>query len=102
MSANESRPKAAPEAVVATATSVDRAADIARMARRHEYAVRVVFERADHVFCSQVMTNLYAAERKVRRCHERGLSASMSLVRIVPVPMVTSDDLALVAGGEQW
>lgn len=61
------------------------ARDVLARVKRHDFAVRVVFERADGVVCSQIYASLDAAERRVRRCHERNLAASMCLVRLVPV-----------------
>ena len=78
--------------------------DFAARARRHDYAVRVVSERADGVLVTQLMTDLPAAERKRRRTHERGLRCELHLVRITPVgltplPMVpTVEHLAELLG----
>lgn len=70
--------------------------------RRHDYAVVVLAERADGVVVSQVYQHLAAAERRVRNTHERGLAASMHLVRLVPVPWTVAADLALEdIGGER-
>lgn len=66
--------------------------------RPHMFAVLVVAERADGVLVSQVFMSLDAAERKVQRTRDRGLSASLTLVRIAAVPLVTAEDLALVGG----
>lgn len=70
------------------------ARDLAARARRHDHGVLVLAERRDGVVTSQVFANLDAAERKVARTHERGFTASLTLVRIVPVPHVTLDELA--------
>ncbi|TWE13262.1 hypothetical protein [Rudaeicoccus suwonensis] len=75
-------------------------ADLIARAKRHDYAIRVVFERADGRVCSQMYADLSAAERKQVRCHERGLQATLTLVRLVPVHHVTADLLALVDGGD--
>ena len=64
-------------------------------ARRHDYAVLVLAERADGIVVSQVYQHLGAAERRVRRTHERGLAASVHLVRLVPVPWTAGVDLTL-------
>lgn len=71
-------------------------------ARRHDYAVLVLAERADGIVVSQVYQHLSAAERRVRRTRERNLAASMHLVRLVPVPWSAAVDLALdELGGEE-
>lgn len=57
-------------------------ADIEARAQRVEFALLVLSERADGVICSQLYTNLKAAERKVARTRERNLSARMTLVRL--------------------
>lgn len=60
-------------------------ADLASRARRHDHGVLVLAERRDGIVTSQVFADLAAAERKVWRTRERGLSASLQLVRLVPV-----------------
>lgn len=72
---------------------------LARRARRHDYAVRVVSERRDGVLVTQYMTDLPAADRKRRRTLERGLRCELHLVRIIPVglPLDTSTVPAEVA-----
>jgi hypothetical protein len=70
--------------------------DVAARAARHDYALRVVSQRADGILVTQFYTNLPAAERKVTRTRDRGLSADLSLVRITPVPWATLADV----GGE--
>lgn len=67
--------------------------DLAARARRHDHGVLVLAERKDGTVLSQVYSNLPAAERKVQRTRERGLSASLVLVRITPVPLVHLDEL---------
>ena len=69
--------------------------DILSRARRHDYAVVVLAERADGIVVSQVYQHLAAAERRVRRTHERGLVASMHLVKLTPVPWTAGVDLTL-------
>lgn len=66
--------------------------DLAARARRHDHGVLVLSERKDGTVVSQVYSNLPAAETKVWRTRERGLSASLVLVRIVPVPHVHLDE----------
>lgn len=60
------------------------------LASVRNYAVLVSAERADGIVASQLYTNLAAAERKVKRTRDRGLSASLTLVQIVaataPIP----------------
>ena len=95
---NESRPGAAiPEAAQSLGGDYGDSTDLARRARRHDYAVRVVSQRRDGVLVTQFYSNLPAAEAKVLRTRERGLMASLSLVRLVPVPFVMLDELE---GGE--
>ena len=67
--------------------------DLERRARRHDHGVLVLAERRDGVVTSQVFADLAAAERKVWRTRERGLSASLALVRLVPVPVVDLAEL---------
>lgn len=69
--------------------------DILSRARRHDHALLVVAERADRVVTTQVFMSLEAAERKVARTHERGLVASMHLVKLTPVPWTAGVDLTL-------
>lgn len=80
---------------------IPQSTDSGQTPRPHMYAVLVVSERKDHVLVSQVFMSLASAEKKVQRTRERGLSASLTLVRITAVPFVTAEDLALVGGGEQ-
>ena len=77
--------------------------DILSRARRHDHALLVVAERADRVITTQVFMSLEAAERKVARTRERGLAASLHLVRVSVVPFVTADDLDVLRelGGER-
>lgn len=76
---------------------------VARPVRRKVYAVLVAAERADGRVVTQVYTSLHAAERRVLRTRERGLSAWVEMVRLVPVPLVSQALLALVGdlGDEQ-
>jgi len=98
VSANERRPEGAASEAPAKVTTQQptRQDDLALLARRHDYALLVVAERSDGVVTSQVYTNLTAAERKVTRTRERGLTATLTLVRLVPVPRIVLEDLALV------
>lgn len=73
-------------------------ATVGALVLRHEYAIVVRSERRDGVMVEQVMTNLPAAERKVHRTRERGLSAGMTLVRLVPVASATMSLEALIGG----
>lgn len=94
----ERRPNLAAEAASKTFPGVTAdSTDLARRARRHDYAVRVVSQRRDGVLVTAFYSNLPAAEAKVLRTRERGLMASLSLVRLVPVPFVMLDELE---GGE--
>lgn len=60
--------------------------DIAALARRHDYALRVVTERSDGVLVTQLFTSMHPAERKVARTRERGLRAHVTLVKLTAVP----------------
>lgn len=73
--------------------------ELASRARRHDHGVLVLAERRDGVVVSQVFADLAAAERKVQRTRERGLSASLTLVRLVPLPHVTPEALEALGGG---
>lgn len=68
-----------------TPQSIALAADALILARRVDYAVLVVAQRRDGVLVSQVFTTLAAAEKKVTRTRDRGLLASLTLVRLTPV-----------------
>lgn len=57
----------------------------------------VLAERRDGIVTSQVYADLGAAERKVWRTREKGLQASLQLVRLVPVPFVAVDELEAVS-----
>lgn len=77
------------------ASNLNHAADstnLAARARRHDHGVLVLAERRDGIVTSQVFADLAAAERKVWRTRERGLSASLQLVRLVPVRHIDLDD----------
>ncbi|HET8536115.1 MAG TPA: hypothetical protein VFL73_02945 [Solirubrobacteraceae bacterium] len=95
MSAKRNRPtgnRAAQQtAGKASEHSLARPTDAPLLAKRRDYGVRVTFERADGRVCAQVFANLDAAERKARRCRERGLLAQLHLVRLVPVGVVPDD-----------
>lgn len=82
------------QGVQATAHSTD----LAARARRHDHGVLVLAERKDGIVTSQVYSNLPAAEAKVWRTRDRGLSASLRLVRLVPVGHVDLDELG---GGDR-
>lgn len=60
-------------------------ADLLARAARHDYGLRVTWERADGRICTQTYASLSTAERKVQRTRERGFRAHMQLVQIVPV-----------------
>jgi hypothetical protein len=92
----ESRPRQESGPVSSTTQHGTRPGDVALLARRHDYALLVVAERSDGVVASQVYTNLTAAERKVTRTRERGLTATLTLIRLVPMSHVVLEDLALV------
>lgn len=78
--------------------STRNAADLAQLAKRHDFGVLVLAERRDGVVVSQVFASLGAAERKVQRTRERCLSASLTLVRLTPVPHLTPTTLAALGG----
>ena len=73
--------------------TADSTRDLAARARRHDHGVLVLAERRDGIVTSQVFADLAAAERKVWRTRERGLSASLQLVRLMPVWHVDLDEL---------
>lgn len=72
-------------------------ADVLALGRRAEYAVRVTSQRIDGAVVARLYVNLSAAERSVRRAHDRGLAARLELVRLVPV---VGDPEALLGGGD--
>lgn len=99
MRAKDSRPGVGTEAAeVIRATATDSillsSSDLRTRAKRHDYALLVLAERADGVICSQIYTNLPAAERKVTRTRARGLQASLTLVRLVPCASTEAELLA--------
>lgn len=73
-------------------------ATVAALTLRHEFAVVVRSERRDGVTVEQVYTTLGAAQRKIRTVRDRGLRASATLVRLVPVASATSSLEALIGG----
>lgn len=90
----ESRPEGNEAAITSTSNGdIASISDLAARARRHDHGVLVLAERRDRVVTSQVFADLAAAERKVWRTRERGLSASLQLVRLVPVGTVRLDEL---------
>ena len=105
MSAKRSRPEANRAATKEHSgekfngpSSIPQPADVLQRARRHDYALLVVSQRRDGVVVSQVFTSMHPAERKLARCRERGLPASMTLVRLVPAAV--SIDPADMIGGD--
>lgn len=81
----ESRPSRGRQSEITGRRSEVQSSDLAARARRHDHGVMVLAERRDGIVTSQVFADLAAAERKVWRTRERGLSASLALVRLVPV-----------------
>lgn len=69
--------------------------DLLARASRHDYALRVVWERSDGRFCTQLYTTLPAAERKLRTTRERGRHAQVHLVRLVDVQALDTEGVAL-------
>lgn len=61
------------------------AADVLARARRADYVIRVRVQRADGVVLVQHYASLSAAERRVRRAHDRGLAADICLCRVTPI-----------------
>lgn len=66
-------------------TTIPTPTGAALLARRHQFAIYVLSERADGRIVGQVYTSLPAAERKAARTRERGLHAVLSLVELRPV-----------------
>lgn len=93
--ANEERPRLTTEGApkITGRRSPSTIADLAARARRHDHGVLVLSERRDGVVCAQVFADLGAAERKVWRTRERGLSASLTLVRLLPVAHLDPDEI---------
>lgn len=93
-------PDSAPESLLAAkpldcAHPIADPDDLARLARRHDYALRVVTERSDGVLVTQLFTSMHPAERKVARARERHLRAHITLVKLTAVPF----DLEQFGGG---
>lgn len=63
---------------------IDAVTDIGALARRTGFALLVEAERADHVVTRQIVLTLGAAEKKVARTLDRGLSARIVLVKVTP------------------
>ena len=86
---SESRPGVGTEAAESVSQALPKilaASEVLARARRADYALLVTYQRADGRVCRQLYAgNIAAAERKVARCRERGLPASIALVRLVPV-----------------
>lgn len=61
------------------------ARDVADLAQRRNYGIRVFAERRDGIVTQQVFADLAAAERKAERVRSRGLSVRLELVHLVPV-----------------
>lgn len=96
----ESRPSRGRQSEITGRRSEVQSTDLAARARRHDHGVLVLAERRDGVVTSQVYADLGAAERKVWRTRAKGLQASLTLVRLVPVPKIHLNELdALEAGG---
>lgn len=84
-----------------TATKLERAltpqyamtGDLATLAAKSSYAIRCVQTLRTGQTRTQVYSNLPAAIRAVERARARGCEAVLSLVRIVPVGIVTDDEL---------
>ena len=83
------------ESAGAGSDSTVSAADVLARASRHDYALRVVWERSDGRFCTQLYTTLPAAERKLRNTRLRGRHASVHLVRLVDVQALGDKGVAL-------
>lgn len=83
--------------VAQTADSAPRS-DLELLAARHDDALLVTYERVDGLVVQQVFTTLASAKRKVTRAHDRGLFATLSLVRLVPLPHLTPEDLGRLCG----
>lgn len=84
----ESRPGTSTEAAESVSQALSHilpAADVLARARRADYVVRVRVQRADGVVLVQHYASLQAAEKRVRRAHDRGLAADICLCRVTPV-----------------
>ncbi len=76
--------------------------DLPLLARRADYALRVVSVRCDGHLLTRFYATLAGAEGAVRRAHGRGCAAALQLVRIVPTSIALADLEHLLAevGGE--
>lgn len=84
----ESRPGTGTEAAESVSQALPKilpASEVLARARRADYVVRVRVQRADGVVLVQHYSSLQAAERRVRRAHERHLAADICLCRVTPI-----------------
>lgn len=68
--------------------------DVAELAKRRNYGIRVFAERRDGIVTQQVFADLAAAERKAERVRSRGLSVRLELVHLVPVQPLDDEAVA--------
>lgn len=97
MPSKRNRPGRATEAIPKTFVRVE-----SSLADRAAFALVVLAEMSNGQVRRRVMFSLPNAQRAVERTRARGLSASLHLVRLLPVPMADLDSLALdELGGAQ-
>lgn len=103
MTARESRPRGAASQAVAAETSLTQTGDTPLLARRADFALRVVSVRRDGHLLTRFYATLGGAEAAVRRAHGRGCAATLQLVRIMPtsVALVDVEHLLTEAGEVQ-
>lgn len=71
--------------------------DLPLLARRADYALRVVSSRRDGHTLTRYYATLAGAEGAVRRAHGRGCGATLQLVRIMPTSVALADVEHLLA-----
>lgn len=71
--------------------------DLPLLARRADYALRVVSVRRDGHLLTRFYATLAGAEGAVRRARERGCPATLQLVRILPTSIALAGVADLLA-----
>lgn len=75
-----------------------KASEVLRLAERESYVVRVVSTLSNGMVKCQHYASLHAAVKAEERARARGCDAVLSLARVVPVGIITADELAILRG----
>ena len=75
-----------------------RLADVARLAERQSYVIRVAVTLANGQCRVQHYASLHAAVKAEERARARGCEAVLALARVVPVGIITADELDVLRG----